>query len=124
MLLEPLETVARGDAVTLRGTALLGNRPFEGVELTVGDQGGAVSDATGAFDYRYQVSSEHPLGASEVTVAATDLNISASVRFEVRSAPNIIVTPVDTRCGPVNRQCCMSRCSTTAGRAFPGPRFA
>ena len=96
VLLEPLETVARGDAVTLRGTALLGNRPFEGVELTVGDQGGAVSDATGAFDYRYQVSSDHPLGTSEVTVAATDLNISATVRFEVRSAPNMIVTSVDT----------------------------
>ena len=95
VLLEPLETVARGDAVTLRGTALLGNRPFEGVELTVGDQGGAVSDATGAFDYRYEVSRDHPLGTSEVTVAATDLNISASVQFEVRSAPNMIVTPVE-----------------------------
>ena len=96
VLLEPLEMVARGDAVTLRGTALLGNRPMEGVELTVGDQGGAVSDATGAFDFRYQVSSDHPLGTSEVTVAATDLNISASVQFEVRSAPNMIVTPVET----------------------------
>ena len=61
----------------------------------MGDQGGAVSDATGAFDYRYEVSGDHPLGTSEVTVAATDLNISASVQFEVRSAPNMIVTPVE-----------------------------
>ena len=88
--------MARGDAVTLRGTALLGNRPFEAVELTVGDQGGAVSDVTGAFDFRYKVPGDHPLGTSEVTVAATELNINVSVPLDVRSAPNMIVTPVDT----------------------------
>ena len=95
VLLEPLEPVARGNAVTLRGTALLGNRPMEGVELTVGGQGGAVSDAAGAFAHLYRVPTDHPLGVSEVTVAATDLNISESVTLEVRSAVNIIVSPVD-----------------------------
>ena len=95
VVLEPLEPVARGEAVTLRGTALLGNRPMEGVELTVGEQGGAVSDAAGAFAHLYRVPTDHPLGASEVTVAAADLNISESVSLEVRSAVNIIVSPVD-----------------------------
>ena len=95
VVLEPLEPVARGEAVTLRGTALLGNRPMEGVELTVGEQGGAVSDAAGAFAHLYRVPTDHPLGASEVTVAVADLNIRESVTLEVRSAVNIIVSPVD-----------------------------
>ena len=95
VVLEPLEPVARGEAVTLRGTTLLGNRPMGGVELTVGEQGGAVSDAAGAFAHLYRVPTDHPLGASEVTVAAADLNISESVTLEVRSAVNIIVSPVD-----------------------------
>ena len=95
LLLEPLEPVARGDAVTLRGTMFLGERPMPGVELTVGEQGSVQSDVSGAFRHRYDVPGDAPLGATEVTVSAANLGISASAPLEVKSAVNIIVRPID-----------------------------
>ena len=61
LLLEPLEPVARGSAVTLRGTALLGVRPAPDLELTVG--GDAVhTDAAGAFAYDPPRARRRPAG--------------------------------------------------------------
>ena len=95
LLLEPLEPVARGDAVTLRGTALLGIRPAPDLELTVG--GDAVrTDAAGAFAYTHRVPDDAPLGSSELTVAAESLDVSAVASFVVKSAVQMTVTPLDT----------------------------
>ncbi|MCY4625101.1 MAG: HEAT repeat domain-containing protein [Chloroflexi bacterium] len=94
LLLEPLEPVARGDTVTLRGTALLGARPASGIELTV--EGDAVqADATGTFSYTHRVPDSAPLGAGELTVAAPGLDVSASASFMVKSAVRVTVTPMD-----------------------------
>ena len=95
LLLDPLEPVARGSAVTLRGTALLGNRPAPDLELTVG--GDAVrTDAAGAFAYTHHVPGDAPLGSSELTVAAESLDASAVASFVVKSAVQMTVTPLDT----------------------------
>ena len=95
ILLEPLEPVARGDAVTLRGTVLLGNRPMPDIDLDVAEQGSVQSGAAGEFSYRYHVADDLPLGTSDVTVTAPNLDVSASVPLEVRSAVSIVVTPVE-----------------------------
>ena len=95
LLLEPLEPVARGSALTLRGTALLGVRPAPDLELTVG--GDAVrTDAAGAFAYTHHVPGDAPLGSSELTVAAESLDVSAVASFVVKSAVNMTVSPLDT----------------------------
>ena len=60
ILLEPLEPVTRGDAVTLRGTVLLGNRPMPGVDLDVAEQGSVQSGTAGEFSYHYQVADDPP----------------------------------------------------------------
>ena len=95
ILFEPLEPVARGDAVTLRGTVLLGNRPMAGVDLDVVGQGSVQSGIAGEFVFLYHVAGDLPLGTSDVTVTAPNLNASASVPIEVRSAVSIVVTPVE-----------------------------
>ena len=95
ILFEPLEPVARGDVVTLRGTVLLGNRPMAEVDLDVAEQGSVQSGAAGEFSYRYHVAGDLPLGTSDVTVTAPNLDVSASVPIEVRSAVSIVVIPVE-----------------------------
>ena len=95
ILLEPLEPVARGDVVTLRGTVLLGNRPMPDIDMDVAEQGNVQSGAAGEFSYRYHVADDLPLGTSDVTVTAPNLDVSASAPLEVRSAVSIVVTPVE-----------------------------
>lgn len=93
LLLEPLEPVARGHAVTLRGAVLLGARPAPDLELTVG--GDALrSDDAGAFTYTHRVPHDAPLGASDLTVAAPGLDVSAGAPLVVKSAVHMTVTPL------------------------------
>ena len=94
ILLEPLEPVARGHAVTLRGTVLLGARPASDIELAVGDDA-IRSDNAGAFAYTHQVPDDAPLGTSELTVAAPGLDVSAVASLVVKSAVHMTVTPLD-----------------------------
>ena len=94
ILLEPLEPVARGDAITLRGMVLLGNRPMAEVDLDVAEQGSVQSGTAGEFAFLYYVAGDLPLGTSDVTVTAPNLDVSASAPLEVRSAVSIVVTPV------------------------------
>ena len=95
ILFEPLEPVARGDAVTLRGMVLLGNRPMAEVDLEVAEQGSVQSGTAGEFAFLYQVAGDLPLGTSDVTVTAPNLDVSASTPLEIRSAVSIVVTPIE-----------------------------
>ena len=95
ILLEPLEPVARGDAITLRGMVLLGNRPMAEVDLEVAEQGSVQSGTAGEFAFLYQVAGDLPLGTSDVTVTAPNLDVSASTPLEIRSAVSIVVTPIE-----------------------------
>ncbi len=95
ILLEPLQPVARGDAVTLRGTVLLGARPASDIELTVDGSGAVQTDDTGAFAYTHQVPDDAPLGTGDLTVAAPGLDVSAGASLVVKSAVHMTVTPLD-----------------------------
>ena len=96
LLVDPLEPVARGDTVTIRGTALLGSLPLPGVTIAIGDDGSAESDGTGAFTYRYPIPDDHRLGASELTVTASEVDAAATAPLIVKSNVTILVTPVET----------------------------
>ncbi len=95
IVVEPPEPVARGDAVALRGWVLVGSRPMSGVELAIGPEGSIQSNEVGAFTHRYLVANNTPLGTSEVVVSATGFGVSVKVPIEVKSASNLIITPVD-----------------------------
>ncbi|MCY4583391.1 MAG: HEAT repeat domain-containing protein [Chloroflexi bacterium] len=94
ILVEPLEPVERGSEATLRGTVLLGTYPVPSAELTVGPDGGFRANDVGAFTHPYPVSSDEPLGTAELVIAAPALDVSVTVSLAVKSAANLIVTPV------------------------------
>ena len=95
IVVEPAGPVARGSTIDLRGAVLLGNRPFPGVELTVGGASAAQSGESGAFTHSYFVDEDVPLGTMEVVISADDLEITATARFVVKSALSMVVAPLD-----------------------------
>ena len=94
ILVESLEPVARGGEAVLRGTVLLGTYPAPDAELTVGPAGGFRTNDVGTFTHPYPVSPDEPLGNTELVVAAPALDASVTVPLAVKSAANLIVTPV------------------------------
>ncbi len=95
LVAEVPEPVARGDAIVLRGTVLIGSRSVPGVEVNVGDLGTAASDEAGRFSYRYEVPADAALGQDELTIEAPSLAAETTVPIEVKSSPNLLVTPLD-----------------------------
>ena len=95
IVMEPTDPVARGSEIDLRGTVLLGNRPFPGVELSVDGMIVAQSGESGAFIHSYFVGEEAPLQTREVVIAADNLDIGATTAFAVKSAVSMIVAPLD-----------------------------
>ena len=95
LLLAPLGPAARGDAVTVRGTALVGDTPLAGIEVTIDGKSGAQSDETGAFIYTHEIPGDAPLGAGELTVSAPGAAATTIVPLIVKSAVTLVVTPVD-----------------------------
>ena len=94
ILVEPLEPVARGGEAVLRGTVLLGTHPVPGAELTAGTGVAFRSNDIGTFMHTYPVAGDEPLGATEVAIAAPALDASVTTPLVVKSAVNLIVTPV------------------------------
>ena len=94
IVVEPVEPVARGGEAVLRGTVLLGTYPVPGAGLTAGPGVVFESGGVGTFTHPYPVSVDEPLGAAEVALAAPELGVSVTVPFVVKSAANLIVTPV------------------------------
>ena len=94
ILVEPLEPVARGSEAVLRGTVLLGTYPVPGAELTVGAHIAFRSNDVGTFVHMYPVAGDEPLGATELVIAAPALDASVTTPLVVKSAANLIVTPV------------------------------
>ena len=95
IVMEPADPVARGSAVDLRGTVLVGNRPAPGVELTVDGTSAGQSSESGAFTYSYFVDEDAPLRTREAVIAADSLDINATASFAVKSAVSMIVAPLD-----------------------------
>ncbi len=95
IVMESVETVARGDSVRLRGTALLGTSPIPDLEVTIGGSTTVSTNQVGAFGYSYAVAENAPLGVTELDIAAADIDATATAAFEVKSTPSLIVTPLD-----------------------------
>ena len=95
IVMEPAAPVARGSAIDLRGTVLLGNRPAPDVELTVDGVGVVQSSESGAFAHSYFVDEDASLSTREVIIAADSLGVSATAFFAVKSAVSMIVAPLD-----------------------------
>ncbi len=94
VLVEPMEPVARGSVAVLRGTVLLGTYPVPGAELTVGPDVAFMSNDVGTFMHTYPVAADEPLGTTELVIAAPSLNVGSTTPLVVKSAANLIVTPV------------------------------
>ena len=95
IVMEPVETVARGDSVQLRGTALLGTSPIPDLQVKIGGNTTVSTNQAGTFGYAYPVTENAPLGLTEVDIAAASINATATTAFEVKSRPSLIVTPLD-----------------------------
>lgn len=94
IVMEPLEPVARGGEAILRGTVLLGTYPVPGIALTAGPGVAFESNDVGTFAHPYPVSGDEPLGNTEVEIAAPALDAGVTTPLVVKSAANLIVTPV------------------------------
>ena len=95
IVMDPAESVARGDSVLLRGTALVGTYPVPGVEVSIGGVATVSTNQAGAFGYSYPVAEDSPLGTTQVDIAAAGIDAATTTAVEVRSAPSLIVTPLD-----------------------------
>ena len=95
IVMGPVDTVARGDSVPLRGTALIGNYPSSEVAVSIGEDTTVQTNEAGVFSYTYPVTENTPLGITEVAIAADGIDAVATAAIEVKSAPSLIVTPVD-----------------------------
>ena len=95
IIMEPVDTVARGDSVRLRGTALIGTHPISELQISIGENTTVHTNEAGVFNYTYPVTENAPLGITEVAIAADAIAAGASVAIEVKSAPNLTVAPVD-----------------------------
>ena len=92
---EPTEAAVRGGMATLRGAVFVGNRPLPGATVTAEPGTRAVSNDTGAFVLQYPVSSDSPLGRTEIVVSVTDLNLQVAVPLDIKSAVNLVVVPLE-----------------------------
>ncbi len=95
VVVETPEPVARGEAVMLRGTALIGTRPAAGVGVTIGPDILAETNEAGVFTHQYRVPEDAALGATSLAVEAAEIEASASATIDVRSASRLIVTPLE-----------------------------
>ena len=92
---EPPDTVARGEAATLRGYVFVGNTPQQGTTVTLEGDVQVEPSATGAFVLRYPVELDAPQGESQLSLAAPDLGVATVTSLEVKAATNLIVVPLD-----------------------------
>ena len=95
IVVEPLKPVARGGEAVLHGTVLLGTYPVPGAELMVGPDVAFTANDVGTFTHPYVVSQGEPLGTIELVISAPALDASVTTPLVVKSAANLIVTPVD-----------------------------
>ena len=95
VVIEPLEPVARGDTVTLRGSVVVGSELMPEVEVTVGGEEYATTNGAGAFVIRYPVAPDARLGTTELVVAAPELDASARVPLWIKSTTGMIVVSTE-----------------------------
>ena len=95
IVMEALDPVARGESATLRGTVLIGNRHASDIPVTIGQEASVKTNAVGGFTYDYPVSTDTPLGTSEVEVTAASLGTVVTVPILVKSTPSLSFSQVE-----------------------------
>ena len=95
LVVEPVEPVARGDNVLLRGGVYLGNGPLSGEPVTVADGHRATTLGTGAFLVSYPTDGDTPLGKNEVAIFLPGHGVSAIAGFEIKSRVNLTAIPLE-----------------------------
>lgn len=94
IVVEPPGPVVRGREAVLRGTVLLGTYPVPGAALAAGPGVAFETNDVGAFAHPYPVSADAPLGTTEVAITAPGLDADVTTPLVVKSAANLVVTPV------------------------------
>lgn len=92
---EPAEPVARGEMASLRGTVMLGSYPIANAVVTAEPEGRTLSSETGSFTLNYPVAPETPLGRKEVSVSVSEMDLSAALPVNVKSAVKLVVVPLE-----------------------------
>ena len=95
IIVEPLEPVARGHFLPLRGVVVIGPQTMKDIPITIDGEDAARSNAAGTFVVRHPVPVDHPLGPMKLEIAAPELETTATLEIVVKSATSIIVTPVE-----------------------------
>ncbi len=95
IVVEPLEPVARGDSLTLRGVVAVGLQIAKDIPITIDGEDAARSNAAGTFVMRHPVPVDHPLGPMKLEIAAPELETTVTLEIVVKSATSIIVTPAE-----------------------------
>ena len=94
IIVEPLEPVARGDFLTLRGVVVIGPQTMKDIAMTINGEDATRSNAAGTFVVRHAVPGDSPLGKMEIELAASELEAATTVEAVVKSATSIIVSPL------------------------------
>ena len=95
IVVEPLEPVARGDFLTLRGVVVIGPQTMKDIAMTINGEDATRSSAAGTFVVRHAVPGNSPLGKMEIELAASELDAATTVEAVVKSATSIIVSPLE-----------------------------
>ena len=95
IIVEPVESAARGGTLTLRGSALLGTRAMPGLEVAIGQSGTSRTNEAGEFIHSYVIPADASLGNEELEISESSLSVSVTVPVTIKSASNLIVVPLD-----------------------------
>ena len=95
IVVEPIEPIARGDALRISGSVLLGTRAMAGLDVQFGDSGKIRTNEAGEFTYSYPIAADASLGDTQIEVYESSLDARVEVPVVVKSATNVIVDPLD-----------------------------
>ena len=95
IVVEPIEPIARGDALRISGSVLLGTRAMPGLDVQFDDGGSTRTNEAGEFTYSYPISADASLGETQIEISESSLDVGAEALLVVKSATNVIVDPLD-----------------------------
>ena len=95
IVVEPVDSVARGEVLTLRGSVLLGTRAMPGLEVDINQNGTARTNEAGEFTHSYVVPADASLGNEELEIYESSLSVRTEIPVTIKSATSLIVVPLD-----------------------------
>lgn len=95
IVVEPIEPIARGDALRISGSVLLGTRAMPGLDVQFSDGGIARTNEAGEFTYSYPIAHDASLGDTQIELSEPSLDVMVEASLVVKSATSVIVDPLD-----------------------------